>query len=222
MAGINPATGRFDPYYYAPASNPSILPQTVQQPNGTMWNTYYNIPSPGGSWSGSGATPAPAPAPAPGPAAPPPSAPKYVVNIGTKRRAGGWVDTIQYWSDGSTTVIDSYQDIGARDAVAAMFRNAGLGEEFVNQLLSVVDGVYAANVMPTEAQVLNAIYNSNAYKVRFAGNEEIRKRMANGQGRPGDRLLTPKEYIDLEESYRTVLQESEICLLYTSPSPRDH
>jgi hypothetical protein len=209
MAGVNPATGRFDPYYYGPNGNAGVV---VSAP--IVTSTQSGIPQ--SQWSAAvtaatgGGIPNPsAPAPAPKPAAAPAAA-KYVVQVGTRRGMGGLIETVQYWSDGSVTVLDSYRDTTARDSVAAMFRAAGLGEAFVNQLMAVVDGVYATNVMPTDSQVLNAIYNSDAYKKRFAGNEEIRKRMANGNGRPGDRLLTPKEYIDLEESYRTVLQDAEM------------
>jgi len=157
--------------------------------------------------------PAPTPQAPATPSAPPtptqPAAPpRSVVGIGTKRRMGGWVDTVQYWSDGSQTVIDSFQDMGARDSALAMFRAAGLGESFVNSLMSSIDNVYNTNLMPTEGQILSAIYNSQAYKERFKANEMIRARMANGKGRPGDRLLTPKEYIDLEESYKTVMQDA--------------
>jgi len=74
--------------------------------------------------------------------------------------------------------------------------------------MASIDNVYNTNLMPTEGQILSAIYNSQAYKERFKANEMIRARMANGKGRPGDRLLTPKEYIDLEESYKTVMQDA--------------
>lgn len=142
---------------------------------------------------------------APAPAA---AAAAYVVSIITKRRTGGWVDTVQIMSDGSQRVIDSIQDFSARDSVLAMFRNAGLDESFISGLMAAVDGVYSANVAPTDAQVLNSIYNSQAYKTRFAGNELIKARIAKGEGRPGDRMLTPKEYMDLEASYKTILQDA--------------
>lgn len=151
---------------------------------------------------------APAPAPAPPGGGAPAGNDRYVVNIGSKRRLGGWIDTIQYWSDGTQTVIDSIQDMGASDSALAMFRAAGLGEAFVQSLMGAINNVYATSLMPTEGQVLSAIYNSDAYKTRFSANEEIRKRIANGKGRPGDRLLTPKEYIDLEDSYKTILQDA--------------
>lgn len=125
-----------------------------------------------------------------------------------RRLTGGWVVEEQQMSDGTWTETSRYQDFSARDSALEMFRAAGLGDDFVNSLMASIDGVYAANIMPTPAQILSAIYNSDAYKKRFSANEEIRKRMANGGGRPGDRLLTPKEYIDLENSYRTVMQDA--------------
>jgi hypothetical protein len=68
--------------------------------------------------------------------------------------------------------------------------------------------VYEENIMPTDAQILNSIYDSDAYKTRFAANETIAKRMKDGKGRPGDRLLTPFEYIKAEAGFRTILSEA--------------
>jgi hypothetical protein len=110
-------------------------------------------------------------------------------------------------SDGSQgKVIDSYKDFGAKDAVSKMFANAGLGQTFIDSLTATIDKVYDENIMPTDEQILNSIYSSDAYKTRFAANEAIRKRMAEGKGMPGDRLLTPAEYIKTEDAYREVLQ----------------
>lgn len=96
----------------------------------------------------------------------------------------------------------------AREDVIAMFRTAGLDENFVNQLISIIDQVYTANMTPSDTDVLGTIYASEAYKTRFAGNEIIRKRMADGQGMPGDMLLSPAEYITLEKSYRDTMSEA--------------
>lgn len=161
--------------------------QVIQQPSGGG-----SSPAPGGG--GSAVTAAPA----------------TVVSVITRRRTGGWVDTVQIMSDGSQQVIDSYQDMSARDSALAMFRAAGLDEAFINSLAASIDAVYASNVMPTDAQILSAIYNSDAYKKRFAANEVIKKRLADGQGRPGDAMLTPKEYIDLENTYRQIMQDAEM------------
>lgn len=228
MAGINPATGQFDPYYYG--GNNSGATGAVTNNNGTFTNqpnTFQNLGSGqvtpvnpsydvGGSFvnpNGSGGSSSPAPSGGGGGGGGgggAPAAPATVVSVITKRRTGGWVDTVQVMSDGSQRVIDSYQDLSAKDSALAMFRAAGLDEAFVNALGASIDAVYASNVMPTDAQILSAIYNSDAYKKRFAGNEVIRKRMADGQGRPGDALLTPKEYIDLENTYRQIFQDAEM------------
>lgn len=96
----------------------------------------------------------------------------------------------------------------AKDAVRSMFIMAGLDEGFVNQLLNLIDDVYANNIAPTQADVLSVIYASEPYKQRFVGNEIIRKRMASGQGMPGDRLLSPAEYIELEKTYRDIFSEA--------------
>lgn len=135
---------------------------------------------------------------------------RSLVDIVQRRQTGGVVQRVKVFSDGSEEVMDTSVDKSAGDAAAEMFRAAGLGEEFVNGLMGVINGVYAANVDPTQGQILNSIYNSEPYKKRFSANEVIRKRIADGKGMPGDRLLTPKEYIDAESSYRTILQDADM------------
>ncbi len=105
-------------------------------------------------------------------------------------------------------MVDTYKDYGARDSVLKMFENTGLGAEFTASLMASIDSVYNDNIMPTEAQVLNSIYDSEAYKTRFAANETIAQRMKDGKGRPGDKLLTPYEYIQAEAGYRRILSEA--------------
>lgn len=132
-----------------------------------------------------------------------------VVGTRTVRKTGGVVEVVEIMSDGSQgKVIDSYKDFGARDSVMKMFENTGLGDTFIKSLMDTIDKVYEENIMPTDSQILNSIYTSDAYKTRFAANEAIRKRMAEGKGRPGDRLLSPAEYIATEEGYREILQEA--------------
>jgi len=130
-----------------------------------------------------------------------------VVGVKTVRKTGGVVETVEIMSDGSQgKVVDSYKDFGAKDSVSRMFANAGLGQAFIDSLAATIDKVYDENIMPTDEQILNSIYSSDAYKTRFAANEAIKKRMAEGKGMPGDRLLTPAEYIKTEDAYREVLQ----------------
>jgi hypothetical protein len=132
-----------------------------------------------------------------------------VVGTRTVRKTGGVVDVVEVMSDGSTgKTIESYKDFGARDSVMKMFENTGLGDDFIKSLMDTVDKVYEDNIMPTEAQVLNSIYTSDAYKTRFAANEIIRKRMAEGKGLPGDRLLKPAEYIQTENAYKEIMSEA--------------
>lgn len=179
-----------------PISPPKPQQPQVQNTAADYWiNKYNNIP-------GSNTQQPTAQPPAPTP--PPPT----VVSVFTRRAFGGKVETVQVYSDGTQKVIDSYTDRSAGESAAEMFRAAGLDPAFVNSLMGVIDNIYATNIDPQAGQILNAIYNSDAYKTRFAGNEAIRKRMADGQGRPGDRLLTPKEYIDAENTYRTILQDA--------------
>lgn len=126
----------------------------------------------------------------------------------TRRQKGGTVQVVSLFSDGSEKIVDEYKDFSARDSVMQMFENTGLGKSFLDSLMGTIDQVYADNIAPTDAQILNSIYNSDAYKTRFAANEVIRKRMADGKGRPGDRLLTPAEYVKTEEAYREIMSEA--------------
>jgi hypothetical protein len=131
------------------------------------------------------------------------------IGVKTVRKTGGVVETVEVMSDGSQgKVIDSYTDFGAKDSVMKMFENTGLGANFIKSLSDTIDKVYQENIMPTDQQILNSVYTSDAYKQRFAANEEIRKRMANGEGRPGDKLLTPYEYIQTEQTYRDIMTEA--------------
>jgi hypothetical protein len=127
----------------------------------------------------------------------------------TVRKTGGVVEVYQVMSDGTIgQMVDSYTDFGARDSVLKMFENTGLGTGFMNSLMESIDSVYRDNIMPTDAQVLNSIYDSEAYKTRFAANEAIAQRMKDGKGRPGDKLLTPYEYIQAEAGYRRIMAEA--------------
>ncbi len=134
-----------------------------------------------------------------------------VVGVRTVRKTGGVVETVQVMSDGTDgKVIDTYKDFGAKDSVMKMFENTGLGTDFIKSLTDAIDKVYDENIMPTDEQILNSIYSSDAYKARFAANETIKKRMAEGKGMPGDRLLSPREYIAAEAGYREILQNANL------------
>lgn len=188
---------------YAAAAIPFSRSQSSTQNVLNVINAYSAAGRPAETGSGAPTNPG---NPDPGDGGAPP--PRSVVSTFTRRALGGRVETVRVWSDGSQDVIDSFVSKTAGESAAEMFRAAGLGEAFVNSLMATIDAVYASNIDPSEAQILNSIYNSEAYKTRFAGNEMIRKRIADGKGRPGDRLLTPKEYIDAENAYRTVLQDA--------------
>ena len=132
-----------------------------------------------------------------------------VVGVRTVRKTGGVVETVEVMSDGSPgRVIDSYKDYGASESVMRMFQNLGLGEELIKSMTNAIDRVYEDNVMPTEDQILNAIYTSDAYNTRFAANKVIRERMASGKGLPGDKVLTPQEYIQTERTYKQYMESA--------------
>jgi hypothetical protein len=110
------------------------------------------------------------------------------------------------------------EQVSARDSVKDLFIQAGLGDDFVNQLMGIIDGVYMDNLTPTDSEILSAVYASEPYKQRFAGNELIRKRLADGKGMPGDRILSPAEYINLEKTYRDSFMEAGLPSgFYDSP-----
>jgi hypothetical protein len=145
----------------------------------------------------------------PGPSNPPPAAaapPRTATGTFTRRAFGGKVEVVQTFSDGSQEVIQSWVDKKAGEDAADLFRAAGLNPEFVDSLMKIIDGLYNNNIDPSSSQIMSAIYNSEAYKDRFKANEAIRQRIASGQSRPGDRMLSPKEYIDLENTYRQIFQ----------------
>jgi len=137
------------------------------------------------------------------------AAPPTVAGVYTKRE-GMYLVTYERMSDGTEREIDRAKERSAGDDVEAMFTNAGLDRAFVSQLVGIIDSLYQGNAAPTQYEMLNKIYNSEPYKKRFAANETIRQRLADGQGRPGDRLLSPKEYIDLENTYRTIFQDAQM------------
>jgi hypothetical protein len=135
---------------------------------------------------------------------------RTLVTQKTVRRLGGKVVTVNVYSNGDEEDVSVEEDMSAGQAAADMFRAAGLDEAFVESLMDTIRGVYANNISPTTGQIKTAINTSQAYKTRFKGNETIRQRMANGQGRPGDQLLSPAEYIALENTYRTIFSDAEM------------
>jgi len=168
--------------------------------SGTAWET-RTIPGTGGG--GGGNQPPP-----------PPTPQKTLVGTTETNELGGIIQTWNIWSDGTRTRVEGptgqRTDTSAGEDAKNMFRAAGLDEAFINSLMTTIDSVYATNVKPTASQISLAINTSDAYKQRFKGNEAIRQRMANGQGRPGDRLLSPAEYIQLENTYRTIFADAEM------------
>jgi len=153
------------------------------------------------AWNESPATPA-------NPAGPVVAAP---TSVGVyQKREGQYMVTYERMSDGTNREITRDRERSAGDDVEAMFTAAGLDQGFVSQLVGIINGMYEQTVAPTQGQMLNAIYNSEPYKQRFSANEIIRQRLSGGKGRPGDRLLSPKEYIDLENTYRTIFQDAQM------------
>lgn len=131
-----------------------------------------------------------------------------VTGVFTRREKGGFIKTYERLSDGTEREIDSYQDRSAGESVQQMFELAGLGKEFASSLMDSINSVYANSISPTAAEILSTVYNSDAYKTRFKANVDIQKRLSDGKGRAGDRMLTPKEYIDAEQTYATLLRDS--------------
>ncbi len=191
-------------YYGGDFSRATPEQETQMAADQQMVNQYYGAPAP----TPTAPTPSGGPPPGGGGGGGDSKPAATVTSTGTERLVGGWVVTYQYLSDGTKREIGQRrQDKSAGDAVREVFRMAGLDETFTNQLIANIDAVYAANVMPTQLQIMTSVYSSDAYKNRFKANEVIRKRLADGSGRAGDRMLSPKEYIDAEQSYATVLSD---------------
>ena len=127
-----------------------------------------------------------------------------------KRVLGGYLVTMERLSDGTEREVYRERSQSAGDAVNLMFQNLGLGQGLIDNINASIKSLYANFLDPSEAQILNEIYTSDAYKQRFKGNEVIRQRLANGQGRPGDRMLTPAQYIEQERQYREILQSADM------------
>jgi len=140
---------------------------------------------------------------------PPPPAPT-VTGTYQKRVLGGYLATIERLSDGTEREVYRERSQSAGDAVNLMFQNLGLGQGLIDSMNASIKSLYANFLDPSEAQILNEIYTSDAYKQRFKGNEVIRQRLAGGQGRPGDRMLTPAQYIEQERQYREILQSADM------------
>ena len=141
---------------------------------------------------------------------PPKPPPPTVVGTYQKRILGGWLVTMERLSDGTEREINRESARSAGNAVETMFQNLGLGAALIKSMTDAIDKVYNEYLDPSEGQILNVIYNSDAYKQRFTGNEVIRKRLAEGKGRPGDRMLTPAQYIEQERQYREILQNADM------------
>lgn len=192
---------------YAAAAIPYSNSQSSTQNVLNVINAYSAAGRPADTGSGAPTNPG---NPNPGDGGAPPPPPRSVVGVNTVYEAGGWMVTYQIWSDGSRQEINRVRERSAGDAVEEMFNNLGLGAEFSASLKGIIDNLYQSNVMPTKQQIMNSVYTSDPYKKRFAANETIRARMANGEGRPGDRMLTPAEYIDAEKTYRTILANRDM------------
>jgi hypothetical protein len=192
MAGINPATGQFDPYYYgsvAPA-NENQYTTTVSK-NGTFKNTltYYNIENPGGSWSGTASsTPAATPTTTSSPVDPAQAYYDWLKaqqESALKRQQDSLISVMREFmaSNGMTELlagVEKYVRLGySGDAAYFMVKN---------------DPAYKA-----------------AYAARFAANSERAK-----LGLPE---LSPATYIEMEQGYRTaMLNRGFPTGLFDSPS----
>ncbi len=139
-----------------------------------------------------------------------PAPAKSITGYRTGYGRGGFKVTYAQYSDGSESEVGRERDRGAGDAVESMFQNLGLDQRFSQSLRGVIDQAYNSDRAPTQNEIMAAVRGSGAYKQRFKANEIIRQRMADGQGRAGDRILSPAEYIDAEQQYRRILADSDM------------
>jgi hypothetical protein len=109
----------------------------------------------------------------------------------------------QVMSDGTMgNMVDTYKDFGARDSVMKMFENTGLGNRVYELINGSIDKVYEENVMPTDARFLTVSTIAMHTRLDLLQMKPLQEAYERWQGSPGDRLLTPKEYIEAEASYR--------------------
>ena len=97
---------------------------------------------------------------------PPPPAPT-VTGTYQKRVLGGYLATIERLSDGTEREVYRERSQSAGDAVNLMFQNLGLGQGLIDSMNASIKSLYANFLDPSEAQILNEIYTSDAYKQRF-------------------------------------------------------
>jgi hypothetical protein len=135
---------------------------------------------------------------------------KTIIGYRTGYKRGGFKVTYAQYSDGTESAISEERDRGAGDAVESMFQNLGLDQRFSQSLRGVIDQAYNSDRAPTQNEIMAAVRGSDAYKQRFKANEIIRQRMADGEGRAGDRILSPAEYIDAEQQYRRILADADM------------
>ena len=88
------------------------------------------------------------------------------------------------------------EDRDAYEMLAEQFRQVGLGSlaPLILQYMQQGFGADVVSIMLADTQ---------QYKDRFAGNEEIKRRIQNGE--VGLRVLTPGEYLQQEKQYREAL-----------------
>ena len=139
-----------------------------------------------------------------------PAPAKSIIGYRTGYGRGGFKITYAQYSDGSESEVGRERDRGAGDAVESMFQNLGLDQRFSQSLRGVIDQAYNSDRAPTQNEIMAAVRGSDAYKQRFKANEIIRQRMADGEGRAGDRILSPAEYIDAEQQYRRILADADM------------
>lgn len=184
MAGINPATGQFDPYYYgnvAPA-NENQYTTTVSK-NGTLKNslTYYNIEQPGGTWSATSDT-----------AASPTS--------GTNTEQSTYVDPASsYYEWLKTQEEDRLRR--EQDSMIANMREF-MAQNGLTELLAAVEKYVRAGYTGDSIWVMvkNDPQYQAAYNSRFAANSE--------RAKAGLPELSPATYIEMEQGYRSVMMSA--------------
>lgn len=180
MAGINPATGKFDPYYYGPAPAPTVPAggyavgqrtnvQTTTQYNprtGTFQNvvTSYNIPNPGGSWAGTQA-----------PSATPTTTPQGVVPPPTPAEdpAKAYYDRLKL-----------QQQAAVRDSLMGLFNSYGLSGLY-GKIVEWAKQDYSAET------IMLMLRGTAEYKQRFPAMEAL---AAKGRG------ITEADYIGYERT----------------------
>lgn len=175
MAGINPATGQFDPYYVSPTNYYTGAGDTYQLPNGTFVNPTWTISGPDGG------------APVVSPTTPTVSPTTSDTDTGDETPQ--WVKDMM----AQQAAALERQRTSAFDTLTSMFKSWGIDLDGTGLAAQVKSWVWEDK---SPDAIVMEFRKSDAYNKRFTGMADLIKR---GQ------FMNEAEYIAQERAYRGVM-----------------